>query len=797
MKLRIKKFLSIILAVLIVFPAFSFSAFAENEYKNGDIIEYGWYPQTLVADSGIISGLNAAAPEWDEWISYDYTYGTGEDSVDGLDFDVKHGDFMRYVDITVGGEKYRGVKFTDRRPGQVNSPVNHNFVDFYVEAHPEIEIYKKNTVYWFKFEPVKWKILDAESGLALSDIILDSQPFNDYYICKADAPFENYGNEEKTVYACDYEKSSIRKWLTGEDEDSFLNTAFSYNQRKQLKDTVLETVSPYEKYEILNSAAVTDKVFLLSYYDLINEDYGFSSDPWEEDKRRFTTGTDYAKCQGLFYEQDGFYGGEDWLLRTPGQRSDNVYASSFFGDLGDYYFTNSTDSGIRPAITFDLSSNIQQVPVSQTGPECTHVNTEILTGYAATCTKTGLTDGVKCLDCGEMILPQSEIKAKGHKYEKTVTPPTEDEGGYTTYTCSGCGDSYIADETEKLPHKTHKFVYSETVAPTCTEKGYDIYACSVCGLERQSNYTQAKGHDYENGVCVDCGKIQAWNYEFVDGKAVITGIESDETELRIPSTIEGKPVEKIAASALEGNKNIKYVYIPDSVKYIESNAFKGCSSLNEVYIGTGVVSIGSGAFADCTALSLVCTDAGNFDIANDAFSDNNPRLTFISREGTGISEKFSKTGKSCVTYSYPLMRDDKKAIAYHGDVVAYQDLNYHYWNETALRYDDAAYIYFESIEIQGVDTSEVAGKISENHYVKDARNLTLKEIYISVNLDGEDITFDNLAKAIKEGYSDLLITFDDADGGKLTILQRIGRGIMQVLKTLTKLLNSIIKAFKK
>lgn len=39
-----------------------------------------------------------------------------------------------------------------------------------------------------------------------------------------------------------------------------------------------------------------------------------------------------------------------------------------------------------------------------------------------------------------------------HSYTATVTPPTCTEGGYTTYTCTRCDDSYVADETAALGH---------------------------------------------------------------------------------------------------------------------------------------------------------------------------------------------------------------------------------------------------------------------------------------------------------------------------------------------------------
>ncbi|MCD8007091.1 MAG: hypothetical protein LUF29_09055, partial [Oscillospiraceae bacterium] len=74
-----------------------------------------------------------------------------------------------------------------------------------------------------------------------------------------------------------------------------------------------------------------------------------------------------------------------------------------------------------------------------------------------------------------------------------VTAPTCTETGYTTYTCSVCGDTYTADETAALGH-----TYVDTVtAPTCTEQGYTTHTCSVCGDSYVDTYTAALGHSYE------------------------------------------------------------------------------------------------------------------------------------------------------------------------------------------------------------------------------------------------------------------------------------------------------------
>ncbi len=49
-------------------------------------------------------------------------------------------------------------------------------------------------------------------------------------------------------------------------------------------------------------------------------------------------------------------------------------------------------------------------------PACSHTNTQVLPGTAPTCTEPGWTDGEKCSDCGEVLTAQEEIPALGHDY---------------------------------------------------------------------------------------------------------------------------------------------------------------------------------------------------------------------------------------------------------------------------------------------------------------------------------------------------------------------------------------------
>lgn len=75
-------------------------------------------------------------------------------------------------------------------------------------------------------------------------------------------------------------------------------------------------------------------------------------------------------------------------------------------------------------------------------------------GYAATCTKDGLTDGAKCSVCGEILVAQEAIPAIDHTVvidpavESTVTSTGLTEGSH----CGVCGTILVAQQVvEKLP----------------------------------------------------------------------------------------------------------------------------------------------------------------------------------------------------------------------------------------------------------------------------------------------------------------------------------------------------------
>ncbi len=145
--------------------------------------------------------------------------------------------------------------------------------------------------------------------------------------------------------------------------------------------------------------------------------------------------------------------------------------------------------------------------------ECTHPNMQ-KTELEASCTQAGKTN-YTCPDCG--ISYNDDVTApKGHKFEGVITPPTCQDGGYITYTCT-CGQSYVSDHLDALGHDYSKEFY--TIAPTCTELGYSFYACSRCDHSYTADYVKPTNHNLSRTTveptCTEQGYI---SYKCADCK---------------------------------------------------------------------------------------------------------------------------------------------------------------------------------------------------------------------------------------------------------------------------------------
>ena len=160
--------------------------------------------------------------------------------------------------------------------------------------------------YYFKVEPIRWRILSEESGeaLLLADRILEKHRFH--------RTSQSRIGLFKKVYANNYKHSDIRAWLNGE----FLNTAFGDVAQSLIETTEVDNSAYSTGYSPNQYACVNtfDKVFLLSYREVVNSAYGFASSSTYDAARQMTV-SDYARSTGVPMDTSSSCG--SWWLRSP------------------------------------------------------------------------------------------------------------------------------------------------------------------------------------------------------------------------------------------------------------------------------------------------------------------------------------------------------------------------------------------------------------------------------------------------------------------------------------------------
>ena len=325
--------------------------------RDGDYIYFGYWPQTLERDENVVAKLNeiAGTPPLPRDKENPYNWESHEGTT-----------YMWQKIVIYNGTKYLGVQMNDYRASGVYSLTSYIMKNGYFTFE----------VYWFKYEPIKWRILttSGNSAYIMSDIALDSfsiQP--DRKEENRDGLYASYNNSTGVpdgTYANNWEYCFLRQWLN----ETFYNEVFNKLQKEIIQTTHLDNTArssnpnDYPKYYGYGEKAgknkfadqcknTDDKIFLLSLRDITTTAYGFNKDVLAKDPARNLQATDFAKLHGApMNTNDKKY--VTWYTRSPAPANGNQGYATFVLDRHAKGAIDSIDlvpdGGVVPALWITL-----------------------------------------------------------------------------------------------------------------------------------------------------------------------------------------------------------------------------------------------------------------------------------------------------------------------------------------------------------------------------------------------------------------------------------------------------------
>lgn len=325
--------------------------------RDGDYIYFGHWPQTLERDENVVAKLNEMAG----------TPPLPRDNANPYNWESHEGTTYMWQKIVIyNGTKYLGVQMNDYRASGI---------DALYDTITDNGYYKLN-VYWFKYEPIKWRILttNENSAFIMSDIALDffsMQPDRKSEI-RDDllAAYNNSTGVPDGTYANNWEYSFIRSWLN----ETFYNEVFNDLQKEIIQTTHLDNSArscnpdEYPKYYGYGENAgknkyadqckdTDDKIFLLSLRDVTTTAYGFNKDVLAEDPARNLQASDFAKFHGVSMgnTQKDYV---TWYTRSPSLAVGNQGYTTFVLYRDNKGVINSpnlvAEGGVVPALWITL-----------------------------------------------------------------------------------------------------------------------------------------------------------------------------------------------------------------------------------------------------------------------------------------------------------------------------------------------------------------------------------------------------------------------------------------------------------
>ena len=595
-----------------------------------DIITIGSYPKTLVTDSNLLSKLNSVEFEWK---SYHYYSGNGTISTVSTSvanqgnltkyLSMSESDYMKYSDVKLDGEMYRAVYFDSYRP------VKTYYESIDSKTNQINNKYLKNKIYWFKYEPLHWKIFDNQKNLAICEDVIDSQCYQNEIL-----NVSSHGIVRPSVtFANKYLDSSLDNYLS----DEFYNSAFSVDEKKYIlsqsinSSSSTSTTPEYAKVTVLNTTYTTN---------LTNASVDFSSLP-----------TDYAKSQGVFVNNNY----SNWWIRND---KEGYYAKlQYYDHNGKLVTADDTDVtntgiGIRPVICFseefkntfeynhvkylsdtsnscyavscDDSVNDIVIPDTVFGMKVIGIKNEMFKNnknLISVSLGNNISDIPReifsgCNNLKNVILPNKLTKIPENAFRScnnlnnlTIPNNVNSIGNSVFYGCTKLASITIPNSVTSIGDNAFRSCTSLTsVYYAGTEDEWNKITIGDCN-EYLTNATIHYNFEPEpsNKQTGSCGDNVTYSLDTETGVLTISGT--------------GKMKDYSGEdSPFYQNSNIKSVIIENGVTSIGNLAFSSCNSLIEVSLPSSIISLGVSAFSGCENLMSISISANVADIQSIAFA---------------------------------------------------------------------------------------------------------------------------------------------------------------------------------
>ncbi len=234
--------------------------------------------------------------------------------------------------------------------------------------------------------------------------------------------------------------------------------------------------------------------------------------------------------------------------------------------------TTTTTPAVKPSVTTGAAVTTVDNYIIPTRPPVTTTPTAhthrivIDKARPVSCQEDGLTQGVHCGDCLEVLTPQQVIPSTG-------------EHAFVDNRCA-CGQY---QNSTGLIYSLQNGQYSLTGIGTCTDRRIVVPAT------RNGTPVTAIGADAFKG-------------------------ESGFTEIILPASITA-----IGEEAFYGCTSLKWITLPNNIHYLDPRTFSGCTALEVVNLPSSLFLISYSCFADCTSLKSLTVPDGVGQIRDSAF----------------------------------------------------------------------------------------------------------------------------------------------------------------------------------